>query len=334
MPVYNGARWLGEAVRSIVEQSERQLELVIVDDGSTDRTRGMLCEMARNDRRIRVFRQDHAGLAAALNRGIAAARATYIARLDADDVAYPTRLERQAARLDQRPELGLVGAWAVEIDARGSRRGIRTPAEHDETLRETLNRGNPFIHSTVMARTSLLRELGGYRCAFRCAEDYDLWLRASEVAEVANIPEVLVGYRIHAGSVSRQDRLRQAFSVRLAQRAATVRRNTGADPAEALEAPPDWRESGASTFYAETAELYRWLDPGCAAPHTPSHRGEEGLGWLSELNHDERRLAAVALLSRLRHTDRRTHADARDLLVRLCRDHPASVLRAAWSLRA
>jgi len=331
MPVHNGERWLAEAVQSIRAQSESRLELIIVDDGSTDQTQVLLADLAGADRRIRVLEQDHRGLAAALNHGIAAAQAPYIARLDADDVAYPSRLERQAEVLDAQPGIGLVGAWAAEIDARGRRRGLRTPATGGGELRQILNRGNPFVHSTVMARTTLLRGLGGYRCAFQGAEDYDLWLRASEVAELANIPEVLAGYRLHAESISRRLRLRQAFSVRLAQRAAAIRRRTGLDPADGLDAPPDWRGAGCD-FYQDAAELYRWLDPGCQSRRSPA-MALAGRDWVAGLTHDERRLAALAMLARLRNPDRATSDDARRLLMRLCRDRPRTVLSAAWSLR-
>jgi glycosyltransferase involved in cell wall biosynthesis len=335
MPVHNGARWLDAAVQSVRAQSERRLELIIVDDGSTDQTPALLCELARADPRIRVLRQEHRGLAAALNRGVSAARGPYIARLDADDVAYPMRLERQAAALDRRPEVGLAGTWAAEIDARGVRCGVRTPATGAGELRQILRRGNPFVHSTIMARTALFRGLGGYRSAFQGAEDYDLWLRASEVVEVANLPEVLVGYRVHAQSVSHRHRLRQAFSVRLAQRAAAVRRQAGFDPTEALKAPPDWRCGGDGVdFYADAVELYRWLDPGYQPQGaTVARLGMAMLERIADLTHDERRLAALAMLARLRDPDRDTSAVARRLLMRLCRERPRTVLRAAWSLR-
>ena len=332
MAVRDGERWLVEAIESVLAQSESALELIVIDDGSTDRTPLLVDALAERDGRIRVFRQPALGLAEALNLGLAAARAPFMARLDADDLAQPTRLERQAAVLDARPKIGLLGSWALEIDCAGRPLGVREPPTDHATLQRLLEKGNPFVHSSVMARTELLRRLGGYRGAFEAAEDYDLWLRVSEAAELANLPEPLVSYRRHPGSVSRRVGLRQAFSVRLAQRAAAARRLRQDDPADRLDAPPDWRRALAEgAFYADDIALYRWLDT--AADETPVHSAAliERVG---ELTHAERQLAARALLTRMRSRDRSESGPARDLLLRLCRERPSTVLKAAWSLRA
>jgi GT2 family glycosyltransferase len=338
MPVRNGWRWLGEAVDSVRRQTLADFELIVVDDGSTDGSRETLELVARKDRRVRVIHQRHLGLAAALNRGLAEASAPLVARLDADDVAHETRLQRQAEFLARHDEIGIVGAWAVEIDRHGRPRGRRTPDVRSDALKRRLVETNPFVHSSIMARAELLRELGGYRAAFEAAEDYDLWLRAAEVTELANLPEFLVSYRVHDDGVSRRDPLRQAFSVRLAQRAAAARRERAADPADALDGPPDWRCAMASrSFYAEDASLYRWLDlePGEPSDRAPIGACAEGLVHGERpLNHAERRLAARAIWTRVRSPDPREAADARDLLMRLLRLSPAAVLRAAWSLRA
>jgi len=332
MAVRNGQRWLTEAATSILRQSEPALELIVVDDGSTDGTSRLLGELASRDARVRVFAQAPHGLAEALNRGLHAARAPLIARLDADDVAHETRLQRQADIFDARPGLGVLGAWALEIDSRGRAMGSREPAVDPASLACELTKSNPLVHSSIMARTELLRGLGGYRVAFEGAEDYDLWLRASEVSELAILPERLVSYRRHPGSVSRRLSLRQAFSVRLAQRAAQSRRSRGGDPAERLAEPPDWRCALATNaFYADDVALYRWLDPG--AGEGPS-AGAALMDRLAELSHAERRLAARSLLTRMRSHDRSESVNARGLLLRLFREQPSTVLRAAWSLRA
>ena len=337
MPVHNGVAWVLGAIDSVLRQSLTDLELVIVDDGSTDGSPEAIDCLVRRDRRIRVLRQRHLGVAAALNRGLEAARAPLVARLDADDTAETTRLARQAAFLEHRRDVGLVGTWAYEIDGYGRVRGRRTPDTDSRSLKRWLEEGNPFIHSSVMARTELLRALGGYRAAFQAAEDYDLWLRVAEVSEVANLPEFLVSYRMHTRGVSRRDGLRQAFSVRLAQRASTARRERANDPADELDGPPDWRCARDEAFYAEDAGLYRWLDVGLGETiaGTPIEAGSEGLVYgARRLNHAERRLAALALLTRVRSADPDEAAGARDLLVRLFRGSPAAVLKAAWSLRA
>jgi hypothetical protein len=195
-------------------------------------------------------------------------------------------------------------------------------------------KGNPLIHSSIMARTELMRRLGGYRGAFEGAEDYDLWLRAAEVAELGNLPEALVSYRRHPGSVSGRNCLRQAFSVRLAQRAAAARRLRNDDPADCLEGPPDWHCSLApGAFYADDAALYRWLDPAAEEP-ADGGPGAALMARVGELTHTERQLAARALLARMRSRDPSESGQARGLLLRLCRERPSTVLRAAWSLRA
>jgi len=335
MPVYNAERWLPEAVDSILRQSADDLELLIVDNGSTDRGPELANDYARRDGRIRVLFEPRRGLSRALNRGLEAARGALVARLDADDLAAPDRLERQAAFLAAHPDVGLVGSWAVEIDDRGRPVGQRTPETRSEILSLMLGRCNPFIHSSVMLRTDLVRELGGYRPAFEAAEDYDLWLRIAEVSRVANLPEALVSYRIHGGGVSRKDPLRQAFSVRLAKTAAAARRQYGADPTEGILDPPDWRCALASeSFYARDAALYRWLD--LARSHSERSYAPQSampVEQLDELSHVERRLAAWAMLAQITSTDQTEARQAVRAFFRLCRERPGTVLSAAWSLR-
>ena len=116
LPVRNGARWLGEALQSVIAQTLAAWELIAIDDGSTDDTPGILADFAKRDGRIRVIRQEPLGLVAALNRGLAEVRAPLLARLDADDRALPERLDRQVRYLAGHPDVGLLGSWAHEID--------------------------------------------------------------------------------------------------------------------------------------------------------------------------------------------------------------------------
>jgi hypothetical protein len=257
-----------------------------------------------------------------------------MARLDADDVAHDRRLEQQVAYLDRHPEVGAVGAWAMDIDGEGRPSGrLRRPDTDPATLRRVLMRQNPFIHSAVTARIEIVRKVGGYRSAFDLAEDYDLWLRVAETAELANLPEILVSYRVHDDGSGNRHPLRQTFSARLARRCAIARRTTGADPAVAIPAAPDWRtDLNPSAFYAEDAALYRWLD-GCSRAEDMPVCLNQLLNEASEFSHSERRLAARAIWTRMRGVDRQDAARTRKLLLRLFRRHPSTVLRAAWSLR-
>jgi glycosyltransferase involved in cell wall biosynthesis len=334
MPVRNGARWLSEAIESVIAQSRPDWELIAIDDGSTDDTPGVLGEYAERDERIRVVRQESLGLVSALNRGLAEVRGPLLARLDADDRALPERLDHQVHHLAAHPEIGLLGSWAQEIDEYGNRRGRLQPATLPDELSRILLEANPLVHSSVMLRTDLARRLGGFRPAFRAAEDYDLWLRLAENAKVANLPEILVEYRWHGGNVTSRDAIRQAFSVRLAQRSARARRATGRDPAGSLAIPPDWRSPIAdASFYADDAKLYRLLDlanPDVSSGDTVDFSPLEAR--FAELNHAERALAAQAMINHMAHGDRVQSRATRRLFFRLLRRRPGMIPFSAWRL--
>jgi glycosyltransferase involved in cell wall biosynthesis len=336
MPVRNGARWLAEAIDSVVRQTLSDLELLVIDDGSTDETPQILREWLGRDGRIRLLRQKDLGLVAALNYGLAEARGRFLARLDADDRAAPERLERQIRVLDNDPSIGLLGSWAQRIDEHGRPRGSLKPKTTPQQLVDILTDANPFIHSTIMFRTEIARGLGGYRIAFEAAEDYDLWLRMSEVTRLANLPEPLVQYRRHGGNVTTRKAIRQAFSVRLAQRAARIRRRTGCDPATDLTSAPDWRQPQAlNSFYAEDVVIYRLLD--FADPDFVIRNRDADFSPLVErlpqLNHAERRLAVLAVINHL-WQPRRAGASSRTfwVLAQMIWQRPGMALLAARCL--
>lgn len=293
MPVRDGAAWVAGAVASVIAQDFPDFELVVVDDGSGDATPAILDALAAGDPRIRVLRQPRSGLVAALNAAIAVAQAPCLARLDADDRARPARLRRQLAFMDAHPGIGLVGSFARVIDAAGNPVGRLTPPTDPARLRRVLARTNPLVHSSVMIRTALVRRLGGYRPAFAAAEDYDLWLRLAEAADVAILAEDLVDYRRHDAGHSHRQAARQAFSVRLAQRCAMARRHGDPDPGAALKAPPDWWAADAGTaFWAPGAAIYRFLDADGAQARRELRSVAAAL---PGLNHVERRLAQAHL---------------------------------------
>jgi glycosyltransferase involved in cell wall biosynthesis len=215
MSVHDGAPWVAEAVASVLAQSAGDLELIVVDDGSTDTTPDLLA--AVRDPRLRVLRQARTGLTRALNRALGAARADLVARLDADDVALPERLARQRGFLDRRPDVGLLGAAAREVDAAGVEiRVVRPPAD-DTAIRRALIRANPFVHSTVVTRRALVEQVGGYDERLAVAQDYDLWMRLAGLTRLANLPDVLVVRRLGPRRVSierEDDRLRTEARVR------------------------------------------------------------------------------------------------------------------------
>ena len=183
LPVWNGARWLTEAIDSIRRQTHDNFELIVVDDGSTDGSADIIEASARSDRRIRIFHQERNGLVAALNRGLSEAQGQLIARLDADDRAHLQRLKKQTEYLDRHLDVGLLGSWAELIDEQGSVKGFRKYQTRPESLMPLLPRTNPLLHSSIMVRQSVLQKVGFYRPAFEGAEDYDLWLRVSEITK-------------------------------------------------------------------------------------------------------------------------------------------------------
>jgi glycosyltransferase involved in cell wall biosynthesis len=200
MSVRNGAPWVRDAVRSVLEQTAADLELIVIDDGSIDATPALLA--AVHDPRLRVERAPPRGLTASLNHSLTLARAPLVARLDADDVALPDRLARQRAFLDTRPDVGLLGTGAREVDGSGREVALVTPPAEDAAIRRALIRRNPFVHSSVMMRRRVVEAAGGYDARLPVAQDYDLWMRMSRTTRLANLPEPLVVRRLLPTRVS------------------------------------------------------------------------------------------------------------------------------------
>lgn len=199
MPVYNGARFLQEAVASVLAQEVPGFELLIIDDGSVDESAAIASRI--NDKRIRLIRNEaNLGLVRTLNRGLDEARGPFIARCDADDLWLPARLRAQLLLLRLQPTVALVGTNAELIDENGAYRGqFRSAPTHDLLCWDLCFR-NPFVHSTVLFRRSIAQELGGYR-EIPAAEDFDLWSRIAERHRIASVPHPLVKYRLHSSSV-------------------------------------------------------------------------------------------------------------------------------------
>ena len=197
MCVYNDENFVGHAIESILGQTFGDFEFVIVNDGSTDGTPGILAEYSAKDSRIRVFSQANMGTTAAANFGLFAARSIYVARLDSDDISYPHRLQTEVDFLERYPHVALVGGGADIIDREGiiiGARNIRTTSPA-----RTLTHRCIYQQSDVMFRRDMVVALGGYREKFRNAQDYDLWLRISEVADIAKLNEVLGQWRLNGG---------------------------------------------------------------------------------------------------------------------------------------
>jgi hypothetical protein len=235
MSVFNGDRYLPDAVDSILKQSVRDFEFIIIDDGSTDATPTILNSYCKGESRMRVYYQENRGQVDALNRGCALARGKYIARMDADDVAVRDRLKWQVEFMESHSQVGLVGGAVEFIDSSG--RILRTARQPvgDRDIRRALLDRNVFWHPTAVFRREVFASLGGYRNVLAPAEDYDLWLRIADCSRVANLEEVLLKYRLHPQQLSVQRCRQQALGAAAARAAAMVRQRGRRDPLSSVD---------------------------------------------------------------------------------------------------
>lgn len=198
LPTYDSVTHVERAVESVLGQTFDDLELIVVDDGSTDGTREVVESFA--DERLRLLvREDRTGLPSALNRGIEAARGEYVARQDGDDYSAPERFERQVEYLDDHPSVAMIGTGARLLSETGTVVGRRRVLARP-TFEDLLSR-NHFVHGSVMMRRDALGAVGGYDEFFDISEDYDLWLRLRARYPLRNIDEPLYALRIREGSV-------------------------------------------------------------------------------------------------------------------------------------
>jgi len=202
MPVYNGEKYLAEAIESILTQTYDNFEFLIVDDGSTDKSLEIINSYSNKDPRIRVLRNPrNLSIAVSLNRGIDAARGKYIARMDCDDVSLPARLEKQVLFLDKNPEIGVLGCRVRNIDSQGSFISEpKRPLTHSCNLWLSLFKP-PVMHPSVMYRKDVAIEAGGYNKSYIPAADYEFWSRMIKITKFSQLDETLVILRSHGTNV-------------------------------------------------------------------------------------------------------------------------------------
>lgn len=204
MPVYNGETYLPTAIDSVLSQTLTDLELIVINDGSTDRSEFLLEKFQKQDSRIRLISRGNTGIVPALNEGLSHARGQYIARMDADDIAMPERFAQQVEFLDSHPEHVAVGSRTLMIDPEGLPIKVHNDLlTHEEIDQAYLNGGfGTITHPAVMLRHETMQTIGGYRKEMDLAEDDDLFLRLAEIGKLANLPQVLLKYRQHLKSFS------------------------------------------------------------------------------------------------------------------------------------
>ena len=198
MPVYNAAPFLDDSISSILEQTFNDFEFVIFDDASTDNSLARLREWAARDERIRVYESEkQLGLSGSSNAVVAHARATIVARMDADDIAHPERLERQWEVIQNGPDVAVVGTLCNGIDARG--REVR-PRDRWRLVRRS--KYIPFPHGSAMFRRDMFDRVGGYDETAVGAEDQELFTRMATQGRIVTLPDVLYSYRYHANNAT------------------------------------------------------------------------------------------------------------------------------------
>ena len=212
MAVRDGAAFLDDALASLKKQDFQDFEIVLIDNGSRDETVRIIAAWATREPRLKPFRLERPGLARSLRYAASRASAPILARLDADDMAMPSRLGVQYAVMQRNPSLGLLGSSAEIINGLGHKIGERHLPTTDWELKQFLDAGNPFVHSSVMMRRDAYERAGGYRDGLRVCEDFDLWCRMAEVSEIANLDIPLVRYRLHREGMSFKQATRIALT--------------------------------------------------------------------------------------------------------------------------
>lgn len=201
MSVYNGEKHLREAVDSILDQTYKGFEFIIINDGSTDKTLKILKNY--NDSRIKIINnEENIGLTRSLNKGLKFARGHYIARQDADDISNPDRLQKEVDFLAEHSDYAAVGSFIKVISGDGKELSTIKKPITDEDIRDFLKIGNCIAHGSAMVRAGCMHDVKGYDETIPRAQDYDLWLRLSEKYKLANIPEYLYLWRRHEGNIS------------------------------------------------------------------------------------------------------------------------------------
>jgi len=203
MPAHNAQEYIGGAIESILTQTFKKFELIIVNDSSTDNTSKIIKSYSQKDSRIRIVNNhQRLNIAKTLNKGIALAKSDIIARMDADDISFPSRLELQYRIINNNKKVAVVGANVVIMNKGGNQMAIRRYPHFSKELKKCLFRYSPFAHPVVMFRKKLFDKVDGYDSKYSPTEDLDLWFKLGRKYEFASIKEPLLKYRIDEKSSS------------------------------------------------------------------------------------------------------------------------------------
>ncbi len=312
MAAYNAEPFIGEAIESVLAQTLTDLELIVVDDGSTDATGDRISSYASNDARVRSLSQDHQGSSAALNEGIAAAQSDWIAILDADDIALPRRLERQLAAASDAPHVVAWGAFAYTISSTGRALGVSRMGATTEPDLDRLRANGRFvavIHSTAVMKKSVLLEAGAYDPRILGAPDTDLFDRMAAYGPVLAVPEPLVLWRIHGTSVRSSSFWRVAVDRHFVE--ARNKARIGGEPAPSLdEFLTEWRGRPLHRRLAAARRDYGRLCLRRVGRHVGERRYVRAASWLVAAFALRPRVTARVLWTRRLSGDSRTELQA------------------------
>jgi len=222
MAAHNAGAHLNEAVRSILEQTFQDFEIIIINDASIDETEKIL-ERFTDPRMMIIRNSKNIGPAGSRNEALAIARGNYIAIMDADDLSLPMRFESQLNFLESNPDYALVGSYAYQIDESGQYLSVIKTQTANEEIRKVLVLRNNFVHGSVMIRRSVLLEMGGYDKRFKYAHDYDLFLRIAERYQIANLSEPLYCWRSSSSQISSSRKKEQDDYAEMARQEAIER---------------------------------------------------------------------------------------------------------------
>ena len=203
--IYNSDKTLSQMIESVLNQTYKDFELILINDGSTDNSLDVIKKYAKKDNRIVTIDKKNSGLTKSLNIGLKKAKNKYIARIDADDIWYPTKLEKQIEFLEQNQDYTLVGTVYNEIDENGKiiYKKQRTPLLiTDEEIRKNIVRFNPFFHSSVMFKKEVLETVGFYNEELKYTQDYEFWIRIMSKYKVVNLSEILASRRYGKDMIS------------------------------------------------------------------------------------------------------------------------------------
>ncbi|MCP4649291.1 MAG: glycosyltransferase [PVC group bacterium] len=197
MPAYNAKQYIKEAIESIINQTFKDFEFIIIDDNSKDNTWDIIQEYAHKDSRIVALKNDeNLKLSKTLNKGLAQAKGKYIARMDADDISVPDRFQKQINYMERYPEVGILGGAMELRDINDKFIGIRKYSVMDEKIKKYIYRYCPFCHPAIMLKKDVLNQVGGYNEQWNPAEDYDLYFRIGKITKFANLKDILIKYRV------------------------------------------------------------------------------------------------------------------------------------------